>query len=76
MKDKKSSTGIPLKILKDSSLRLDERSTDLLNNTVHTGVWPNELRSDDITPTLEKKSPETSNKLSSNKCFPFRIKSL
>ena len=45
MKGKKSFTGILSKILKDSSLRLDEPLTDLLNNTVHTCVWPVELGS-------------------------------
>ena len=58
MKDNKSSTGIPLKILKGSSLRLDESLTDLLKNTVHTCVWPIELGSADITLTLKRNHPK------------------
>ena len=58
MKEKTSSTGFPLKIQKESSLRLDKPLTDLLNNTVQTCVWPIEVGSADITPTLKKKSLE------------------
>ena len=55
MKDKTSSTGLPFQIQKESSPRLDEPLTDLLNNTVQTCVWPIEVGTADITPTLKKK---------------------
>ena len=74
-KGKKSFIGILSKILKDSSLRLDEPLTDLLNNTVHTYVWPIELGSADIAPTLEKKSPEAFKESFRPISFPCRIKS-
>ena len=55
-KNNKASTHIPMNILKNSSELLCSYLTDLMNCIVEDNIWPVDLGSAEITPTLKKKT--------------------
>ena len=57
-KNNKTSTHIPINILKNSSELLCLYLTDLISCIVDDSIWPMDLGSPEITPALKKKSNE------------------
>ena len=55
MKEDKSSTGIPVKILKDNADLLADKLTDILNKCLKTGIFPDKLKLADISPIFKAK---------------------
>ena len=53
MKEDKSSTGIPVKILKDNAYILADKLMDIFNKCLRTGIFTGTLKLADISPILK-----------------------